>query len=73
MSTQTSAQPLPIIFCNIPQAAKILGISRSAFYVLLSSGAIRSVSHGRRRLVEIASLREWAASLPAAEPTKAGR
>jgi len=52
------------LLCSVIEAARLLGIGRSATYLLISDGTIRSVHHGRRRLVDVASLTAWAASLP---------
>ncbi|WP_396127433.1 excisionase family DNA-binding protein [Acidicapsa acidisoli] len=52
------------ILLSIPAAAHRLSISRSRLYELLAEGGIRSVKSGRRRLVDAASLNQWAANLP---------
>ena len=57
-------QIMDTLLLTVPEAAKAVSISRSALYELLADGAIRSVKHGRKRLIDAASLREWAASLP---------
>lgn len=62
--------PSDPILLTIPDAAKTLAVSRSTLYELLQTGAIRSVTLGRRRLVEYASLQQFAASLPIVVPTK---
>lgn len=56
-----SEQP---IFCSVLEAARLLGIGRSATYMLISSNALRSVKHGKRRLVSRESINAYAASLP---------
>jgi excisionase family DNA binding protein len=50
--------------CSIPSALARTGIGRSFLYMRLADGSIRSVKAGRRRLVDVASLDRWAASLP---------
>ena len=50
--------------CSIPSALARTGIGRSFLYERLADGSIRSVKAGRRRLVDVASLDQWAASLP---------
>lgn len=50
----------------VPQAARMLGISRSKFYRQMQRGAIRAVKAGKRTLVPIASLNAYLASLPEA-------
>lgn len=53
------------IFVSVKDAAKILGgISPWSVYQLLDAGAIKSQYHGRRRLVVVDSLREYAKALP---------
>jgi excisionase family DNA binding protein len=52
------------IFLSIAAAAQLVSISRSRLYQILADGAIRSVKCGRSRLVDVVSLRQWAASLP---------
>jgi excisionase family DNA binding protein len=52
------------ILCSIPSALARTGVGRSFLYERLADGSIRSVKAGRRRLVDVASLTAWAASLP---------
>lgn len=59
MSTQI--QP---IFVSVKEAAKILGLTTWSVYQLLDQQKIASQYHGRRRLVRVESLREYADSLP---------
>jgi len=60
--------PVPDIpaatLCSIPSALARTGIGRSFLYMRLAAGEIRSVKAGRRRLIDVASLDRWAASLP---------
>jgi excisionase family DNA binding protein len=51
-------------FCSVLEAARLLGIGRSGIYLLMSNNALRSVKHGKRRLIERASIAAYAASLP---------
>lgn len=44
------------IAVRVPEAAKMLGISRSRFYELIESGDIEIVKLGRSTLVPVASL-----------------
>ena len=53
----------------IPQACERIGISRSKFYELLNAKEIESVKVGRRRLVRVADLDRWLASLPSQPPS----
>lgn len=57
------------IFVSVKQAAQILGLSMWVVRQLLKDGAIDSRYQGRRRLVSVESLREYAAALPAIAPT----
>ena len=43
------------------QGADALGMSRAAFYKLLSSGAVPSITIGRSRRIPVASLEAWVA------------
>ena len=47
------------ITVNIKTACDISHIGRSTLYKLLSSGAIKSAKIGKKRLVLVASLREF--------------
>jgi len=49
-------QPEPML-CSIPDAAAILGISRTSTYLLMGSGRLMTVIIGRRRLVRLDSIR----------------
>jgi excisionase family DNA binding protein len=50
------------IAVDVETAAEMLGISRGALYPLVMSGDVPSFKIGRRRLVLLESLREWAAT-----------
>ena len=52
------------LLCSIPDAIVRTGLGRSFLYERLADGSIRSVKAGRRRLVDVASLNAWVASLP---------
>lgn len=52
------------LLVSVPNAAKMLSISRSAIYVLMSEGAIKSCKIGKSRLVVTASLHSFIESLP---------
>ena len=52
------------LLVTIPEALELTGVGRSFLYMRLADGSIRSVKAGRRRLVDVASLDRWAASLP---------
>ena len=58
---------LPPILVSIPHAAAMLGRGINAIYDLIGAGEIRAVKSDSRTLIVIESLREYAASLPAAK------
>ncbi len=51
--SQTTPDPLA---CTIPDAARMLGISRRQIYRLIAAGGLRKVKAGRRSLVPKADL-----------------
>jgi excisionase family DNA binding protein len=57
----TEIQP---IFVSVKEAARILGLTTWSVYQLLDQQKIASQYHGRRRLVRVESLRDYADSLP---------
>ncbi len=52
------------LLVKVPEAAKMLSISRSATYVLLAEQRIRSVKLGKSRLVDVDSLKAFISALP---------
>jgi excisionase family DNA binding protein len=58
---------------RIPEACRRYGLSRSRLYLLAGEGSIRFVKVGNATLVDIASVRAYLASCPAAaiRPPKA--
>lgn len=52
------------IFVSVKEAARALSVSPWVCYQLLDEGKIDSRYQGRRRLVAVKSLREYAANLP---------
>jgi excisionase family DNA binding protein len=52
------------IYVSVKEAARMLGLSTWAIYQKLDAQAIESRYDGRKRLVALASLREYAAALP---------
>ena len=52
------------IFISVEATAAALGLPKSRVYKLLDAGAIESRYERRRRMVVVASLREFAANLP---------
>lgn len=57
------------IFVSVKEAANMLGLTTWSVYQLLDRQAIESRYHGRRRLVVVDSLRDYAANLPTAPET----
>lgn len=46
-----------VLLVAIPEAARMLGISRSSVYRLLDQGKLATVKMNQRRLVTVASIR----------------
>lgn len=57
-------QGIEPIFVSVKEAARVLGISPWVCYQLLNEQKIESRYQGRRRLVSVVSLREYAKALP---------
>jgi excisionase family DNA binding protein len=57
--TPTSTEPAPDRLLSIPDAADALGIGRSMLYGEISSGRIRTLKVGRRRLVPSGAVRDY--------------
>jgi hypothetical protein len=53
------------LLCTIPQAAATIGGSDRGIYRLIAVGQLQAVKSGKRTLVVIGSLHEYAAKLPA--------
>jgi hypothetical protein len=70
LGTVTSNTGIEPIFVSVKEAAQALGVSTWALYELLDDEArpIDSRYKGRRRLVSVKSLREYAESLPVERP-----
>lgn len=56
------------IYVSVKEAARILGLSTWSVYQKLDQQLIESRYDGRKRLVVLASLREYAADLPTTAP-----
>lgn len=50
---------VPPILYGVNEAAEALRLSRTAIYELIRSGRLRSVKHGRRRLMPVEALQEY--------------
>lgn len=46
---------------GVETACDMMGVGRTTLYALIAAGELRSFNEGRRRLVSVASIREWAA------------
>lgn len=60
-----SFDPLPE-YARIPEACHRYGLSRSRLYLLAGEGLVRFVKVGSATLVDLASVRNYMASRPAA-------
>lgn len=56
------------IYVSVKEAARLLGLSTWNIYQKLDAQVIESRYDGRKRLVVMESLREYAAKLPATAP-----
>jgi excisionase family DNA binding protein len=59
-----TAENLTPIFVSVKDAAALLGLSPWSTYRLLDDGKVEARYFGRRRLVVLASLQEYAKALP---------
>jgi hypothetical protein len=53
---------------TIPETVRASGISRSAIYLALKTGALHARKYGTRTIIEDAELRRFIANLPAFGP-----
>jgi excisionase family DNA binding protein len=51
------------ITCSPAQACALLSVGKTVLYAMLGDGSIRSIKHGRTRLIIVASLYEWVATM----------
>ena len=58
--------PLQPILCTIQDGAQFIGRGVTFIYTALAEGKIRGVKSDKRTLLVVESLREYAATLPAA-------
>ena len=61
--------PLEPLLCSIEAGVAILGRSERAIIDMIGKGHIRAVKSDRRTLLVVQSLKDYAASLPAAKGT----
>lgn len=59
--------PVVIHYSSVPEACRIIGISRSELYRKLAAGVLRAKKCGTKTLVDIPHALEWIRSLPDAE------
>jgi excisionase family DNA binding protein len=65
---EPSVNQMTPIFVSVKEAARILGLGTWSVYKLLDDQLIASQYQGRKRLVRVDSLREYADSLPTEAP-----
>lgn len=53
----------PVRLYRVPEAMRLLSLSRSVIYELIRSGRLRSVTQGRTRLIPAAAIAEYVALL----------
>ncbi len=58
-TTELLTQTAQILAVSPNEAARLCSIGRTTLYASLSSGDLRSVKIGTRRLITIDALREW--------------
>lgn len=61
----TTTTPGGALLLTVPEAAARLGIGRTLLYAAITSGALRSVRIGNRRLIRPEDLDAYVASLTA--------
>jgi excisionase family DNA binding protein len=57
--------PTPKALYRIPEAMRLLSLSRSVIYELIRSGRLRAVKEGRTRLIPQSAIIEYVALLEA--------
>ena len=56
---QHARSTAPRIAVSPSEAARLAGIGRTKLYSALSTGALRSLKIGKRRLIRIDALKDW--------------
>jgi hypothetical protein len=64
-STVAKMEVEPIL-CAVSQGCQMLGVGTQGMYDLIGAGLVKAVKRGTRTLLVVASLKEYAASLPPA-------
>jgi hypothetical protein len=65
-STVSKMEVEPIL-CSVPQGCQMLGIGTQGMYDLIGAGLVKAVKRGTRTLIVVASLKDYASSLPPAQ------
>jgi excisionase family DNA binding protein len=65
-SNATHNKPVEMKRARLPTVQKVYGLTRTRIYELIGAGVLRAVKDGRALLIEIASVEEYLARLPAA-------
>lgn len=55
---------------SVPEAVRLSGVGRTKLYEAITSGALRSIKVGKRRLVTIEALRAWLTACEAGVQTE---
>ena len=58
---QLRQEPLPLVV-SVPEAARLMGISRGMLYVMMRDGTVPTVRIGRRRLLARADIERFIAA-----------
>jgi len=66
MGTLKDRSPVARVLYRVDEAVEALRLTRSVLYELIRSGRLHTAKAGRRRLVPVAALTEYVASLDAA-------
>ncbi|TPO02180.1 helix-turn-helix domain-containing protein [Mesorhizobium sp. B1-1-5] len=67
MNNETTNRSPAIRLYSIPQAAKVLSISRSTLYSLIGAGKVKAVKLGKLARIQDIEVDRYIATLPAAE------
>ena len=57
--TDKTHQPLQPIAVSPNEAARLAGVGRTTLYAALSSGDLKSIKIGTRRLITVDAIRAW--------------
>ena len=58
-SVHSDAGPAPVQLHRIPEAMRLLSMSRSVIYELIRCGRLKSVTQGRRRLIPASAIADY--------------